>query len=312
MISFIGAGKVGSALGLYFKQKGMEIGGYYSRTYANAERAAMLTGSAAYASMEELLSNSKMVWITVSDDALPVLAGEIAQLDIPADIEAFVHTSGVHSRGVLQPLEEVGFKTYCAHPLMAFGEAMESAVQLSSAYFTVDGQLSGVLGSELNSMTDREIEVTTVHKGLLRNDSGDDDGDSNKYLIGFLNKLGNQTLQIDMGKKELYHGAASVLSNYLVTLLNVAYEMFAMAGMTRGEIKKATAPLLNSTLKNIEENEHMSNALTGAIKRGDGSTVAKHLVALQQNMPNKIELYKALGRETMAMLGDDRLKDMLD
>lgn len=282
MISFIGAGKVGSALGLYFKQKGMEIGGYYSRTYANAERAAILTGSATYASLEELLSESSMVWITVSDDALPVLAEEIARLDIPTDIEAFVHTSGVHSTAVLQPLKETGFSTYCAHPLMAFGEAKESAVQLNDAYFTLD-----------NSIEDAEN----------RNDD---------YLTAFFEKTGNHTLQIDSKKKELYHCAASVLSNYLVTLLNLAYDMFAEAGMTKGEIKKATAPLLLSTLKNIEENEYMSDAMTGAIKRGDRTTVAKHLAALQQNIPDKTQLYKALGRETMAMLGDDRLKDMLD
>lgn len=300
MISFIGAGKVGSALGLYFKQKGEEIGGYYSRTYASAERAAMLTRSATYASLEELLSESSMVWITVSDDALPVLVEEIARLDIPTDIEAFVHTSGVHSTAVLQPLKESGFNTYCAHPLMAFGDARESAVQLNSAYFTVDREMNSV------------VEGLEIHEGLLDNDDVDGDVDGDKYLVRFFEKIGNQTLQIDSGKKELYHCAASVLSNYLVALLNMAYEMFAEAGMTKGEIKKATAPLLRSTLKNIEENERMSDALTGAIKRGDGSTVAKHLAALQQNMPDKLQIYKALGRETMAMLGDNRLKDMLD
>ncbi|NLC49889.1 MAG: DUF2520 domain-containing protein [Bacteroidales bacterium] len=288
MISFIGAGKVGSALGLYFKQKGLEVGGYYSRTYEHAERAAKLTGTVAYSSIAELMSNSKMVWITASDDALPVLAMEIAQLDIPPQqIKAFVHTSGVHSTMVLQPIKDAGFPIYCAHPLMAFGQPEESAVQLNEAYFTLDSSL-----------------VEEDEKETLNND---DD-----YLTGLFEKTGNHTLLIDSQKKELYHCAASVLSNYLVTLLNLAYEMFAKSGMTKSEIKKATAPLLNSTLKNIAENEHMSDALTGAIKRGDGSTVAKHLETLHLHMPDKQPLYKALGRETMSMLRDDRLREMLD
>lgn len=286
MIAFIGAGKVGTALGLYFKQKGFEIGGYYSRTYEHAERAAELTGSETYNNISELMAESTMVWITTPDDALLVLAKEISQLDIPTHIEAFIHTSGVHSTEVLQPIKAIGFPTYCAHPLMAFGNSDESALQLEDAYFTLD--------SSVEEGVEKDVEMEV-----------------DNYLVRFFEQTGNHILQIDSKKKELYHCAASVLSNYLVTLLNLAYEMFAEAGMTKGEIKKATAPLLNSTLKNIAENLEMSDALTGAIKRGDGSTVAKHLATLEKNMPDKKSLYKALGNETMDMLQDYQLKDIL-
>ena len=87
MISFIGAGKVGLALGLYFKQKGFDINGYYSRTYEHAKHAAKTTESEAYTSIAALIKSSSMVWLTVSDDALPLLAKEISQLDIPLHIE---------------------------------------------------------------------------------------------------------------------------------------------------------------------------------------------------------------------------------
>ena len=281
MISFIGAGKVGTALGLYFKQQGLKIGGYYSRTYQHALDASKLTDSKAYSSIMDLFKDSSMVWITVSDDALPIVAKEISLLNIPAHIEAFVHTSGVHSSEILLPIKEAGFPTYCAHPLMAFGEATETATQLSETYFSLDGSMD------------------QLEEGV------------DSYLTRFFEKLGNHTLYIDSDKKELYHCASSVLSNYLVTLLNLSYDMFAQSGMTKSEIKKATEPLLRSTLKNIAENEHMSDALTGAIKRGDKTTVAKHLIALEKNMPYKKKLYVELGKETMAMLGDDRLKDIL-
>ncbi len=282
MVSFIGAGKVGTALGLYFKQKGVNIGGYYSRTYQHAHNASILTESTAFSSIEELMSVSSMVWLTVPDDALQQVAKEISQLNIPPQIAAFVHTSGVHSSHALQPLKEAGFSTYCAHPLMAFGEPTESATQLKEAYFSLDR--------------------------IIINDLKEED---DKYLTHFFEKIGNHTLHIDADKKELYHCAATVLSNYLVTLLNLSYEIFAKSGMTRTEIKRATEPLLRSTLKNIAENDVMSDALTGAIKRGDKSTVAKHLSALEKNMPDKKALYKELGKETMSMLQDYRLKDIL-
>ena len=281
MISFIGAGKVGSALGLYFKQKGFKIGGYYSKTYEHAQSAARLTESKAFTNIGELMNSSTMIWITIPDDALTSVAKEISLLDIPPHVKAFVHTSGVHSAEVLQSIKDTGFPTYCAHPLMAFGETAESAQQLSETYFALDGAMDQV--------------------------KQDDD----TYMTHFFEKLGNHTLYIEANKKELYHCAASVLSNYMVTLLNMAYEMFEASGMTKSEIKKATAPLLRSTLKNIAENDAMSDALTGAIKRGDRSTVEKHLAALEKYMPHKTTLYKELGKETMAMLNDDRMKDIL-
>lgn len=284
MISFIGAGKVGLALGRYFKQKGLPIGGYYSRTHANALHAANTTGAKAYTSIKELMSNSTMVWITATDDALPQLAAEIAQLPIPQHIEAFVHTSGVHAANVLQPIYDKGFAAFCAHPLMAFTDAKEGAEQLKSAYFSVE-------------------TLTTEH--LTEGEKGEN------CLMRLLKQTGNNTMQIDSNKKELYHCAASVLSNYMVTLLNMAYEMFAETGMDKSEIKKATAPLLASTLKNIEQHETMSDALTGAIKRGDATTVAKHLAALEQYMPENKAVYSELGKATMAMLQDYKLKDIL-
>lgn len=278
MISFIGAGKVGKALSLYFKQKGFEIGGFYSRTHQHAITACELTGSTPYANLSDLLQNSSMIWITVSDDSLEMVTKEIAQLHIPSHVKAFIHTSGVHSLAVLQPIHQKGFATYSAHPLMAFGQIHESTKQLSNIYFAL----------ELSSET------------------------KDTYLLCFFKKTGNALLQIDSDKKELYHCAASVLSNYLVTLLNLSYEMFAQSGLTKAEIKKAAEPLLQSTLKNIAENKNMSDALTGAIKRGDKTTVIKHLTTLEKNMPNKKTLYKELGKETMDMLQDYRLEDLFD
>ena len=278
MISFIGAGKVGTALGIYFKKKGCDIGGYYSRTYQHAVLASNLTNSKAFNNIEELLMQSSMVWITVTDDALEKVANAIAQMDIPKHVKAFIHTSGVHSSNILSSIGKKGFETYSAHPLMAFGTVEESAIQLESVYFS------------LESNVDEQTEL---------------------YINRFFNQIGNKTLTIDTNKKELYHCAASVLSNYMVTLLNLAYEIFAETGMSKADIKKATAPLLHSTIKNINEHKKMSEALTGAIKRGDRTTVIKHLEALEKYMPSKTTLYKELGKETMEMLQDYRMKNIL-
>ena len=58
-IGFIGAGKVGTALGLYFKSHGLDISGYYSRTPASSVKAARLTGSKDFTAPEDLARSSR-------------------------------------------------------------------------------------------------------------------------------------------------------------------------------------------------------------------------------------------------------------
>ena len=66
-----------------------------------------------------------------------------------------------------------------------------------------------------------------------------------------------------------------------------------------------------SVLNNLS-NKAPKDALTGPIKRGDTETVKKHIELLENNLPDICMLYKALGRETMNMIGDYRLKNILE
>ena len=69
-ISFIGAGKVGVSLGKYFISKGRKVGGYYSLSPESAAWAANFTNTKQYQSIEEIISNSDMIFFTVPDDKI--------------------------------------------------------------------------------------------------------------------------------------------------------------------------------------------------------------------------------------------------
>ena len=69
-IGFIGAGKVGVSLGKYFKEKGRNVGGYYSLTRASAAWAAAFTQTTCYESLEEIISSCGMILFTVPDSAI--------------------------------------------------------------------------------------------------------------------------------------------------------------------------------------------------------------------------------------------------
>lgn len=267
-IAFIGAGKVSTALGLYFKSKGFEIQGYFSRNFESAQQTARQTKSLAYQSIEKLISDSDMIWITTPDDQIESVVRQISTHSISQkNNKLILHASGVHSAAILAPLKEMGYQTACAHPLLAFSNPISAQEKLKEVWFTIE-------------KTDEE----------------------NRLLIDLLTGCGNKFLFIDSDKKALYHAAACVLSNYLVTLLNASYEIFEKTGIPKNDVQKATAPLLESVIDNLK-NKSCKEALTGPIKRNDKNTIRMHMESLNAFMPQMTELYTLLGKETMKMLG---------
>lgn len=276
-IAFIGAGKVSTALGLYFKNKGFEILGYYSQTPESAGKAAQRTNSTAYASAEELMKDGRMIWITTPDDQIESVVRQLSSFStLPKKAEKLVlHASGAHSREILKPLKEIGYQTACAHPLFAFDDPVLAQKKLNDVWFAIE-------------KPEKE----------------------NRELTDFFRKCGNRVLYINSDKKTLYHAAACVLSNYLVTLVDASYKIFEKSGIKKDDIQKATLPLLQSVIDNLQ-NKNPKDALTGPIKRGDKNTVSMHIESLNTFMPEMMELYTLMGKETEKMLVPARSADHL-
>lgn len=276
-IAFIGAGNVSTALGLYFKDKSFVVRGYFSRSPASAEKAAQLTHSTAYASVEKLMQDSQMIWITTPDDQIAAVAYQLSQLSVPQCAEKLVlHASGAHSVDILKPLKEKGYQTAAAHPLFSFNDPVSAQKKLSEVWFAVE----------------------QLH-------------DENEQISNFFKRCGNHVLHVDAKKKTLYHAAACMLANYLVTLADASYKIFKQSGVEKNDIKKATMPLLESVIQTCKTKEP-KEALTGPIKRGDQNTIKLHMQALHLFAPEMADLYKFMGKQTMHMLGDYSLKKLFD
>lgn len=70
VIGFIGAGRVGFTLGRYFVENGLNVSGYYSRTYEHAVSASQFTDSKSYKTIDELIAASSIIFITVNDSQI--------------------------------------------------------------------------------------------------------------------------------------------------------------------------------------------------------------------------------------------------
>lgn len=99
--------------------------------------------------------------------------------------------------------------------------------------------------------------------------------------------LGLRPFVIADADRTLYHAAAVIGGNFLVTLHDVASRLLAEVGAP----PEAIVPLMTRTIENRFE-------LTGPIARGDWSTVDAHLAALTERDPDLVPLYRALAEAT--------------
>lgn len=107
--------------------------------------------------------------------------------------------------------------------------------------------------------------------------------------------LGMAPFDVADDDRPAYHAAASIASNFLVTLESFAEDLAATAGVPR----EALAPLVRATVVNWEA--HGAAALTGPIARGDEGTIARQRAAVADRLPERVDLFDALVAATRGL-----------
>ena len=273
-IGFIGAGKVGKALGLYFQNHQIPVAGYCSRTHRSAKAAAELTGTECFASIQELADVCSILFLTTSDQALADVDHQVSNLLRCHEIasgKVWLHVSGAHPSACLSGIQAAGCAVGSMHPLQSFGDPQESAKMLEKTHFSIEGM-------------PQALQKMTV----------------------ILTKTGGKYNKISTEQKALYHAGACILSNYLVTLLDSGMHFMEAAGMNRDTLFRAVFPLIEGTLKNVRQKGTVE-ALTGPIVRGDFNTVAVHWKAIREKLPGEAEFYREMALKTVAMVEGQKL-----
>lgn len=99
-------------------------------------------------------------------------------------------------------------------------------------------------------------------------------------------------VELDEDDRAAYHAAASMASNFLVTLEAAAERLAASAGVER----ELLVPLVRASVENWARAG--GAALTGPIARGDAATVARQRAAVQERCPDLVALFDALAAAT--------------
>jgi predicted short-subunit dehydrogenase-like oxidoreductase (DUF2520 family) len=114
---------------------------------------------------------------------------------------------------------------------------------------------------------------------------------------GLAETVGMEAFEIDDEARAAYHAAASIASNFLVTLEWMAERVAAAAGIEPEAARRMLAPLVRQTVENWAELGPAA-ALTGPVARGDEVTVARQRKAIADAAPDLLPLFDALVDQT--------------
>lgn len=184
-----------------------------------------------------------------------------------------MHTSGATSTAVLAACAARGCLTLSFHPLQTFGDPATGAERLAGA----------------------TVAVTAGQ--------GDDLEEASRLGERIARAIGASPFRLSEEHRVLYHTAATMASNYLVTLAHVAENLLCAAGFPREAALPALLPLMRGAVDNLTTQGSVA-ALTGPLSRGDAETVAAHLSVLAHDFPTTSMLYRDLGLATLDIVRD--------
>lgn len=142
----------------------------------------------------------------------------------------------------------------------------------------------------LMSLPDAEVGAERLRSGGWFAVAGD------AIAHEIVDSLGGRALEIADADRAVYHAAACVASNHVVTLLGQVERLAAAIGVPA----EAYLALTRASVDNVER-LGATAALTGPAARGDDDTIARHLDALPTA---ERALYRALVDEARRLASD--------
>ena len=262
----IGPGLVGCALGKSLHNAGYPIAAVIGRNQDATEEAAKFIGCDVQLATTEIQAAAKgsLLLLALPDDQLAEYSTLLSDQVKLARDTCLIHFSGLHPADILTRLrEDIGLLSI--HPLLPFA--------------------------------DRQMAFDS-----LRNCPCVIEGDQDRHPLGeeLVTAFGGKAFLLPSGSKQIYHAAACIASNFMVSLTACARDLLGDCGLDPQQAMQLLTPLHRATSANILE-LGPEQALTGPIVRGDAGSVAIHLKALQNKSIESADFYRNLAQETLKL-----------
>jgi predicted short-subunit dehydrogenase-like oxidoreductase (DUF2520 family) len=263
-VGIVGAGAVGTALGVAIARAGWPVTAVASRDAGRRERfRGLVPGVRAFIEPVAIVDEVEFIIVAVPDDAIPAVVDPLRLYGG----QTLVHTSGLLGADALSSALSAGSHVGAFHPLVSFTSDVERSVAgLNGATIALEGDDS-IIG----------------------------------LLADLAEAIGGVAVRLPRGSKPAYHAAAVMASGGLVALLDAIVTLGAAAGLDERGALTVYGRLIEQTLANARANG-VAAALTGPITRGDAGTVEAHLAALERLAPGVVDMYLAAARRELRIV----------
>lgn len=217
------------------------------------------------------LQPADITFITTPDDLISIACEELSKNKFLKKGCVILHCSGSLTSDALTSVKEKGCYVASVHPMRSFAKPELSVEQYSGTYCAIEGDKEALLNAR-----------------------------------SLFNSIGSITYEIDKNKKSSYHAAGVFASNYLVTLAQQALSCMREAGVENEMAMHVITNIMRGTVSNLETTLSPEQSLTGPIKRGDISTIMKHIASLTDQ--EQKHLYSALGKATLHLTEHNTVK----
>ncbi len=262
VIGIVGAGAVGTALGVALDRAGWPIHAVASRDAARRDRfRSLVPGVRVFADATPLVEEVELIILAVPDDAIRGVAGGLHMYGG----QAMIHTSGLLGADALAAAMAAGTQVGSFHPLVAFADLDRAVAALQGATVAIEGD------DQLLDLLARMAEA-----------------------------IGATPVRLAPGSKPAYHAAAVLAAGGFDALLDAIAELGRLAGLDEAGSLAIYGPLIEQTLANARA-LGIDAALTGPATRGDRGTLVAHLAELDARAPDVAALYARLAEREIAI-----------
>lgn len=261
-VGIIGAGSVGSAIGVLLQAKGNSIVGVSSRSEASALSLARRLGVKVFPP-EKIAYHADILLLTVNDSSIAEVVDDLTKKKAFKLGQVVIHFSGSLPAEIMASVRNFGAHIVSIHPLQSCAGVEVAIKNLPQSVFSIEG----------------DQQAFRVAERLVRD-------------------LEGCFFYIDGKDKMLYHAAAVMISNFTVTMADITKRILQGLSVPPELAMRGMLTLLKGTVANIEA-FGTPQALTGPIARGDTNVVSQHIAKLHDSMPELVTVYKEMAFQTL-------------
>ncbi len=266
MLNIIGGGRAGRTLARVFAQAGVfAVGDVCDRSYTIAAEAVTFIGGGRAIDAIAGMRSADVWMLTPPDDKIVTCGKELNAAGLLKSGDVLFHCSGALPSRDLAAAVPPGVFVASVHPLKSFGDPVLAAQTFAGTYCAAEG-----------------------------------DAPALAMLKPAFERSGARVFEIDPAFKTVYHAASVIVCNYLNALLETGLRSYEKSGIRRDDALRMMEPLVRETMDNVFR-LGTAHSLTGPIARGDSTTVASQVAALEAWDPRVAAIYRGLGGVTVEL-----------